>query len=94
MNKKQKKVLWVAIIIIIVMILYPPWIIENTSMKRLFSESILSPSVYTSTKYDFLFQSSSNSKRIDTDRLTLQIIIVVIFSLGIILTVKDSVEKR
>jgi hypothetical protein len=67
MNKKQKKVIWIALIIFILMGLFPPWV----SMCEIGSGigDYSGVSVYRSSDYSFILSPPRKSAWIDLSRL-------------------------
>ncbi|MCG2715138.1 MAG: hypothetical protein L6422_02425 [Candidatus Marinimicrobia bacterium] len=73
MEKKQKIILWIAIFIIVGMLLYPPWHVHQA------------PKI-VSGKYGFLFAPPRLAKRVETSRLTIQVIIILMLAAGLTVT--------
>ena len=88
MNEKQKIIIRIAIIIIVAMAIFPPWRVETG---RIFiSPDEFTPSMVVSGKYGFLFDPPHRAKEIDTSRLAVQAVIVVMLATGLIITVNKK----
>lgn len=92
LNIKQKIALWAGISIVTLMVLFPPWKIEQG--RRIIpslslTETKYSPSNVVSGEYKLLFNSPHNAKGIDVGRLSVQIFIVLIITSGMILSLKN-----
>lgn len=88
MNKKQKIILWIGIIIIVLMGLFPPY--ERAIILPSFGPD--DPSVRIS--YGFLFEPPILDVKIDFARLAIQWIIVSVLTAGAIYTTKDQKDKK
>lgn len=82
MNKKQTVVMWVAILVIVVMCLYPPWA-EVDRVKTLGWSLIWLPHKTSSGYVHTLAE-------IDFQRLYLQFAIVVLITGGLIVTLRTK----
>lgn len=84
MNKKQKKILWIGIIIIALMGMFPPYNYEVGfgfgGKKHVSYDFFLSPPYHSSAELDFA-------------RLTIQWIIVSVLTAGAIYSTKESKDK-
>ena len=90
MNRKQKICLWVCIIIIVVMGIYPPWVMPAT-FKHVDGHTAKHRSYYG---YHPIWEGIGNSKAsIDFHRLGLQWAIVSVITGGLIVTFKDKKPK-
>lgn len=104
MNKKQKLVLWVGIVMITLMGAFPPWVsvdnIPNSNIKR--TQPIGYEWLWTSPtlwRRDPLYHharviDTSKGMAIDTSRLYVQWAVVALITAGLIYTFKDKKDKR
>jgi len=76
MNKKQKIALWLGIIIIVAMGTFPPWVIsiQGAIQQR---------------GYDFILIPPEEYCHINTSRLYVQWIMVVLITGGLLITIKS-----
>lgn len=74
MNKFQRLVLALAVIVIIAMCLYPPWRIETGKQP---SWKTYTPSNIVSGGYSLLFAPPYNATGVDVGRLSIQCIIIL-----------------
>jgi hypothetical protein len=98
MNLKTKKLFgWTAIIIIILMLLFPPWKVEvgkrkvEVGRRNPYHERVYTPSNIVSGQYGVLFNPPKNAKSVDVGRLTLQFLLVGAMGAGII--IMDRLKK-
>ncbi|MBA7650477.1 hypothetical protein ES703_58283 [subsurface metagenome] len=90
MNIKQKIVLWIGIAIIVIMGLFPPWIMPIT--RRYGMGNTVKYRKYYG--YDFIWaQPESSLVSIDFHRLGLQWAIVGVITGGLIYSFKDKKPK-
>ena len=87
MNKKQKIVLWIGIAVIVIMGIFPPWVISGYSTGRPIAGSY---SLITSPPK----MGEAYAKSIDLYRLGVQWVIVGVITGGLIYTFKDQKDKK
>lgn len=78
MNKRQIIVLWIGIIIIVLMGLFPPWMNVDPS------------GGYYIKGYNFILDKPSTFCRIDVPQLLVQWAMVAIIAGGLLVTLRDS----
>lgn len=108
MNKKQLISLWVGIIIIVVMSLFPPWVVNLKDYQiNCGYDWIGTPPIYTWSSSEKIFRLPNGprpqdeyitkkhivSKHIDISRLCFQWAIVGIITSGLLVTFKRYPEK-
>ncbi|NQU06020.1 MAG: hypothetical protein HQ568_08000 [Calditrichaeota bacterium] len=88
MNKKQKIVLWIGLVLFMLMGIFPPWY-------YVYKSEISADISYKSGYYCLFVPPHSYKKeyRIDKTRLHIQWTIVVVVAVCLILTLKD-IKKR
>ena len=101
MNDKQKKCLWVGIALIVVMGLFPPWVLEREEKKYLGYdrgdkwEYTIEPGPYSwigdppRTK-NFPGLLRIRPKFVDLYRLGIQYFVVAVVTAGLIITLRDK----
>ena len=87
MNRKQKICLWIGIIVIVVLGIYPHWmiIVENP---------VRGESAFISMGRHFLLHQYHKQWQIDMSRLSVQWIIVAVITGGLFVTFADKKDKK
>jgi hypothetical protein len=97
MNRKQKICLWAGIALIVVMGLFPPWVLEREKKtKNYLGESMAHEYRYTTEAGPYSWIGSppwdytSRAKFVDLYRLGIQYFVVAIVTAGLIITLRDK----
>jgi len=108
LNKNQKTVLWVALGIIVLMGIFPPWIYGTNTTPLNSSGKIDGPTTFeeSAAEYHFIFVPPtqtgglgdnffvSHTHRLDYGRLFIEWIVVIVVAGGLIFLLKDSPKKQ
>lgn len=98
MNKKQKFVLWIGIIILLLMALFPPWTTSyEISEMGIHRRGRFDPDPVEVKEsvggYGFILSPPRAAVRVDTGRLLAQWVIVALIKSGLLYTFKDKKPK-
>ena len=87
MNRKQVICLWIGIIVIVLLGLYPPWMIIIESQVR-------GDSGFIGKGRHFMLHQYNKQWQIDTSRLGVQWIIVAVITGGLVVTFSGKKDKK
>ncbi len=96
MNRKQKICLWVGIVAIVVMGLFPPWVLEYEKQNIVGSwEGRRYEYRYTTEpgSYSWIGTPPARAKFVDLYRLGIQYFVVAVVTAGLIITLRDKKPK-
>jgi hypothetical protein len=78
LNTTQKIIIWIAVIVIALMIIYPPWIQKTERVEKFLGYSLLTS------------PPAANFYTLDYKRILLQLSGVIIITLALVVTLKDK----
>lgn len=95
MNKKQRLVILIGIIILLLMGLFPPFY-WTQEIPIILGSQIMSNSysTYHYNQYGFLFYPPTSSARVDLERLLVQLLVVVFVTGGIVFYIGGPKESK
>jgi polyferredoxin len=94
MNKKQKKVIWIGLIIFILMGLFPPWIDDVECFNPSSEPSHSGGTVFVTRSYGFLFIPPRGMAFVDLTRLLVQWLLVIAVTAWMVYLKGDQKHKK
>lgn len=102
MNDKQKKCLWAGIALIVVMGLFPPWVVEaqptfyaaeSDGTRRKVQDGFEYRKATRPGPYSWIGYPPTHAKFVDLYRLGIQYFVVAAVTSGLIVTFKDKKQQ-
>ncbi len=95
MNDKQKKCLWAGIALIVVMGLFPPWVVESREVNRLgYDRGYEYKYTTESGPYSWIGSPPSRAKFVDLYRLGIQYFVVAVVIAALFITLRDKKGEK
>ena len=96
-KNKRLSILWIGILLIVLMGLFPPWVVESEKKtKNYLGGSMAQEYRYTTEPgpYSWIGDPPARAKFVDLYRLGIQYFVVAVVTAGLIITLKDKKDPK